>query len=187
LKKYLLTAALVLAVAPASTAEARQPQSKFEAKIVHLRKKVDKKFGPHAAGRDVIKQGARNGGRPPMKLKVRYRDNLREMLAPPVVVSPIQAPPSAAVSQPTTSYSGSGGSGCNGMSAESGSSGYNNTSHPGYIGCYQISQDHYSPSGSCHGLGTDPAGQDACAQIICNTEGAGAWTNPQGQNPCNKP
>lgn len=185
--KCAVAIATCLAIISPTAAEARQPQSKFEAKIVHLRKQVDKKFGPTAAGRDLIKQGAPDGGRPPMKLKIRYRDNLREMLAPPVVVSPIQAPPSAAVSQPTTSYSSSGGGGCNGMSAESGSSGYNNTSHPGYIGCYQISQDHYSSTGSCHGLGTDPAGQDKCAQIICQTEGAGAWTNPQGQNPCGKP
>lgn len=185
--KYVVAIAACLAIIPPSAAVARQPQSKFETKIVHLRKQVDHKFGKQAAGRELITQGAKSGGRPPMKLKVRYRDNLRRMLTPPpVVVSPIQAPPSAAVSQPTTSTS-SGGGGCNGMSAESGSLGYNNSTHPGYIGCYQISQDHYSSTGSCHGLGTDPAGQDQCAQIICHTEGAGAWTNPQGQNPCGKP
>lgn len=187
MKRVLTTVALFAMVIPVS-AEARQPQSKFEKRIVHLRKKVDHKFGPNAAGRRVIEQGAKGGERPSMKIKVRYRDNMRRMLTPPpVVVAPVQAPPSAVVSQPTSApTSSSGGSGCNGMSAESGSLGYNNNTHAGYIGCYQISEDHFN-GGSCSGLSTDAAGQDQCAQIICQTEGAGAWTNPQGQNPCGKP
>jgi hypothetical protein len=71
------------------------------------------------------------------------------------------------------------------MSAESGSLGYANNTHAGYVGCYQISADHFN-GGSCSGLGTDPAGQDKCAAIICQTEGAGAWTNSSGQNPCGR-
>lgn len=183
MKKYLLSIAVVLAVVPATAAEARH--SKFETKIIHLRKQVDKKFGHKAAGRDIIKQGALGGKKPSRKLELRYRDTLLRMLTPPpVVVSPIQTSASAIVTQPTSS----GGGGCSGMSAESGSLGYNNNTHAGYVGCYQISQDHFGSTGSCHGLSTDPAGQDQCAQIICHTEGAGAWTNPQGQNPCgNKP
>lgn len=76
--------------------------------------------------------------------------------------------------------------GCVGMEAESGSAGYGAMSSTGYIGCYQISPDHYNSTGSCAGLGTDPAGQDACAAIICQTEGATAWTNSAGQNPCGR-
>lgn len=71
------------------------------------------------------------------------------------------------------------------MSAESGSLGYNNNRNPSYVGCYQISKDHFN-GGSCSGLGTDPVGQDKCAAIICQTEGAGAWHNAAGQNPCGR-
>lgn len=91
--------------------------------------------------------------------------------------------------QPQASASSYGGGGCTGMSAESGSAGYGayNPAGPGYIGCYQIASGHYAAGGSCAGLGTDPAGQDACAQRICATEGPGAWTNSAGQNPCGRP
>lgn len=73
--------------------------------------------------------------------------------------------------------------GCVGMSAESGSAGYAAMSPSGYVGCYQIAPFHYS-QGVCTGMGTDPAGQDACAAAICASQGAGAWTNSAGQNPC---
>lgn len=97
---------------------------------------------------------------------------------------PPEAPPPAAPGYSAAGTASTGGSGCVGMEAESGSAGYDAMSPTGYIGCYQISPDHFTGSGSCAGLGTDPAGQDACAGIICATEGAGAWTNPEGANPC---
>jgi hypothetical protein len=62
--------------------------------------------------------------------------------------------------------------------------GYAEPASDGYVGCYQISMDHYAPGGSCEGLGIDSSGQDACANVICQTEGAGAWTNSAGANPC---
>lgn len=80
----------------------------------------------------------------------------------------------------------SSGAGCVGMEAESGSTGYATDTGNGYVGCYQISEDHFAPGGSCAGYGTDPAGQDACAGEICATEGSGAWTNPAGENPCDR-
>jgi hypothetical protein len=87
---------------------------------------------------------------------------------------------------PSTTVAPTSGGGCVGMEAESGSAGYGAMSSSGYIGCYQISPDHFAAGGSCSGLGTDPAGQDQCAANICATEGAGAWTNPAGQNPCGR-
>lgn len=98
----------------------------------------------------------------------------------PAVVASVPAPAVSSVAAPT-------GGGCVGMSAESGAAGYGAYNPSGgYIGCYQISPDHYAAGGSCAGLGTDPAGQDACAANICATEGAGAWTNSAGQNPCGR-
>lgn len=95
--------------------------------------------------------------------------------------APAPAPTPSTVAPPPA-----GGSGCVGMEAESGSAGYSATSANGMIGCYQISPDHYAAGGSCAGLSTDPAGQDACAGRICATEGPGAWTNPAGENPCGR-
>jgi hypothetical protein len=151
-------------------------------KYLVLHKKCEKVIGDEACGRNIVQQGLANGATSGRKYQRRVKRSIltiRRWLSPP----PVAAPQS---STPTAPAEASGGGGCSGMSAESGSTGYNNTSHPGYIGCYQISQDHYSNTGSCRGLGTDPAGQDQCAAIICRTEGAGAWTNPAGQNPCGR-
>lgn len=89
-----------------------------------------------------------------------------------------------AATPPTTSYSSGGG--CVGMEAESGSTGYATDTGNGYIGCYQIAESNYGATGPCAGLGTDPAGQDACAANICATQGPSAWTNPAGENPCGR-
>lgn len=142
-----------------------------------------------AAGRNIRRYNLPNGKKAHRKHYLRSMQTLDRLCRPlpKPAPAPTQAPTTQAPTQaPThapTSYSGGGG-GCSGMSAESGKLGYNNNTHAGYIGCYQISADHYSSGGSCSGLGTDPHGQDQCAAIICHTEGAGAWTNPQGQNPC---
>lgn len=109
---------------------------------------------------------------------------------PPPLPEPVVQEVAQEVAAPTTPAptvpAPTGGSGCVGMSAESGADGYSAMSPTGYIGCYQISPDHFAPGGSCAGYGTDPAGQDACANTICITEGPGAWTNDAGQNPCGR-
>lgn len=139
-------------------------------------------FGRKTVGRDICRYGMpRRGAGDRVPTKAEFADTmatLRRWKHPPAPPPEVQA----------TSYqSSSGGGGCVGMSAESGSAGYGAYNPKGgYIGCYQIAPGHYSKGGSCAGLGTDPAGQDACARIICNTEGAGAWTNAEGQNPCGR-
>lgn len=123
--KYVIAGLIFLLVPITGVAQARQPQSKFERKLVHIRKDHDKKFGHKAGGRDIIHQGARHGGRPSMKVKVRYRNTMLRNLHPPVVVvapAPVsQAPmtnttPSAPVPQagytPLPSSGGNSGGYC---------------------------------------------------------------------------
>lgn len=45
----------------------------------------------------------------------------------------------------------------------------------GCIGLYQLHAMHFAPGGACAGMGTDPAGQDACASKI---SGGGSNLNP---------
>lgn len=151
-----------------------------------------KQFGKKTVGRDICRYGMpkRKGDGARLPTKAEYTDTMgvlnrwRHPPAPTPVQTSTGSQPQAGVSY----GGGGGGGGCVGMSAESGSAGYNAYNpNGGYIGCYQIAPGHYAAGGSCAGLGTDPAGQDACAQRICATEGPGAWTNPAGQNPCGRP
>lgn len=177
---------LVLAITGSSVAATTHSLPPKQVKqYLKLYKKVQQKEGKRAPGRNIVRYGLSNGKRVTVKHLAASMVVLRNIISPPPppVVAPVVAHTAYA---PTQVQSYGGGGGCSGMSAESGSLGYNNNTHAGYVGCYQISQDHFGSSGSCHGLGTDPAGQDQCAAIICRTEGAGAWTNPAGQNPCGR-
>jgi hypothetical protein len=138
-------------------------------------------------GRNIVDDQLSSGEAPSQGRVQRSIETMDRWLHPapaPAIDSPtISTPAPAPVSVAPAPV---GGSGCVGMEAESGSAGYNAVSPDGnYIGCYQIGMEHYD-GGSCSGLSTDAAGQDACAAIICQTEGAGAWTNPAGQNPCGR-
>lgn len=188
MRKRILTAVCTFAaVAVPATAVAQVAHTPKSLRHAYLARyhKVRREQGKRAPGKNIVNSGSASQ----LRRSIATLDN---MLAPAPAPSTSngqtgvqQSTPSPAAPAPATASS-SGGGGCTGMSAESGSSGYNNNSSPGYIGCYQISADHYAAGGSCAGLGTDPAGQDACAAIICRTEGTGAWTNPQGQNPCGR-
>jgi hypothetical protein len=140
-------------------------------------------------GRNRIEDGKllRSGKVIPEPHPCKWRNYLDSQLSPPEPAPPIDSSTiSTAAPAPVTVAPASGDSGCVGMEAESGSAGYSAMSPTGYIGCYQLSPEHYAPGGACAGLGTDPAGQDACAATICAEQGAGAWTNPAGQNPCGR-
>lgn len=195
-----------LAVAVPGIAHAESYRQQLKEQFNHLYPKAVHKVGKKEVGRQVVKYGMPVKGHP---RKSRPATNaelatangvMRRWLAPaPPALAP--TPAQAVRSNPTVSTTpapaqasggvsstGGGGGGCHGMSAESGSQGYNAVGGGGkYLGCYQIDVGHYAPGGSCQGLGQDPAGQDQCAQVICRTEGPGAWTNPAGQNPCGRP
>jgi hypothetical protein len=192
MRRILVAAMCLLAVAIAlPTSASAQGRTKFHQKYVHVYYTAKRKLGPDAVGRQIVSHGVRlksGKTRPATKHEIaKSIHQLRRLLAPPppplvrTAVPPAQ-PPAGVMTASTAS------GGCTGMSAESGSKGYNAVGHHGgvtYIGCYQISADHYN-GGACSGLGQDPAGQDKCAAIICRTEGAGAWHNGAGQNPCGR-
>lgn len=197
-----LTVAVGLMLVPGADASLRS-------QYLELHKKSTATFGRDLVGRNIVADGmparrtlrqfrgghdVRLDSRPATRREiVRSVRTMRRWLAPPPpaprpsAISQQQSQDTSPVQTAATPAPSGGGGGCSGMDAESGSDGYNAVGGGGkYLGCYQIDVGHYN-GGSCSGLGTDPAGQDACAQIICRTEGAGAWTNPQGQNPCGRP
>lgn len=196
-----VAAALVVTVPPAASADfnpAEKGDGLAAAEAIYLARYAEahREFGSATVGANVVDDGTgqHEPYNVPDELVLEKAERLGNMLRPPppppepVYVESTESSYSEPYVEPTYAPApapvASSAGGCVGMEAESGSLGYANNTNPGYIGCYQISDDHYAAGGSCEGLGTDPAGQDACAGVICSTEGAGAWTNPSGQNPC---
>lgn len=161
-----------------------------EEHYLNLYERAHEKFGASAVGANVVDDGTGkyDAYDLPESLCQSKAETLDLMLNPPPAPEPVEETytDSTGYTEPTESYTDvtTSAGGCSGMEAESGSMGYAEPGGDGYVGCYQIAESHYSAGGSCSGLGTDPAGQDACAAIICETEGAGAWTNAAGANPC---
>lgn len=196
--RKIITLAIVACAALVAVPAGAEPQDSIrERTFAHIGPKhckrydalhdwATEKFGKKTVGRDICRYGMPRGktGGARVPTKAEFTDTmsvLNRWRHPPAPTQSVQA---------STSYQpqASGVGGCTGMSAESGSAGYDAYNPDGgYIGCYQIAPGHYAADGSCAGLGTDPAGQDACAQRICATEGPGAWTNSAGQNPCGRP
>jgi hypothetical protein len=177
---------LALTIVAAARGENRPGFNPAQDRALDLYEECWQKFKPdNPCGRNKVDDGVlRKDGtvRDPTGAEVATWTDRLDRIAHPVVVA--SSEPAGTYYEPPTSSSG--GLGCTGMEAESGTAGYSAVSPDGqYVGCYQIDEElHYGSGGVCEGLGTDPAGQDACAANICASQGSGAWTNAAGASPC---
>lgn len=147
-----------------------------------VRANVIKQFGKRAPGRDICRYGLNDGKSPSRQAETNYLQTLKRMIAPP----PPRYVPSTATTSTTssgsTTYSSSVGTGslpaCASESGTNYSTGPLNTNpSSGATGRYQITPGTAANYGCS--LAT-PAGQDACAQVIYQHQGASAWTNCGG-------
>ena len=163
----LATAAAMPAVAaakPTTTAHARA----YERAYHH----VAHELGARVPGRNIVRDGLPNGHRPSDAKTISSLDVLERMLAP--------AAPASTVTT-TSAVDTAGASGVPACASESGtnySTGASNTNpSSGATGRYQILPSTAAAYG-CN-LST-PAGQDACAQVIYEHQGASAWVGCGG-------
>lgn len=184
LKRLFVLAALSVGLLIPATALGHDDSKSIKHNYTSVYKQCRAAAGKDACGRNIRADGVNVKGKDRAATKKDYQRSIPRLKS--IRAMALAPPQQTASGHASTAHVASSGGGCSGMSAESGSLGYNNNTHAGYVGCYQISDEHYSAGGSCSGLGTDPSGQDKCAAIICQTEGAGAWTNPAGQNPCGR-
>jgi hypothetical protein len=145
-------------------------------------KKKGRKRARDLPGRDICIYGASGGKKASPKLKLKYLYTLRRMKSPPVVVAPVaepapQAAPVTAVpsSQQSSTGSSSALPACASESGTNYSTGPNNTNPSGATGRYQEMPVHRQAGGLCYGIDLSPGGQDRCAELIYEAQGAGAW------------
>jgi hypothetical protein len=159
----LTTAAAVPAVAAA------KPTTRAHARAYeHAYHKVAHQLGVQVPGRNIVRDGMPGGDRPSDAQTVSSLSVLQRMLAP-------------AAAAATTTGDAAGASGVPACASESGtnySTGPDNTNpSSGATGRYQI-----LPS-TAQAYGCDlatAAGQDACAQVIYEHQGASAWVGCGG-------
>ena len=168
----LATAAAVPAVAAVAAAK---PTTKAHAHAYeHAYQRVAHQLGARVPGRNIVHDGLPNGHRPSDAQTVSSLTVLERMLAPAV---PAAAPTASSVSTGDTA----GASGVPACASESGtnySTGASNTNpSSGATGRYQILPSTAAAYG-CN-LST-AAGQDACAQVIYEHQGASAWVGCGG-------
>jgi hypothetical protein len=161
----LTTAAAVPAVAAAKPAT-RVHRHAYE----HAYHKVAHQLGARVPGRNIVSDGMPSGHRPTDAQTVSSLTVLQRMLAP-----------AASVATSTSTADTAGAAGVPACASESGtdySTGADNTNpSSGATGRYQI-----LPS-TAQAYGCDlstAAGQDACAQVIYEHQGASAWVGCSG-------
>ena len=167
----LTTAAAVPAVAaaqPTTPAHAHAYERAYH-KVAH-------ELGARVPGRNIVHDGLPGGQRPSDAQTVHSLSVLQRMLAPNVGTTSAAADTSSLATGDTA-----GASGVPACASESGtnySTGPSNTNaSSGATGRYQILPSTAAAYG-CN-LAT-PAGQDACAQVIYEHQGAGAWVGCGG-------
>jgi hypothetical protein len=161
-------ALLATAAAVPAVAGAQAPTKAHVQSYRHAYHEVASQLGARVPGRNIIADGTAHGAATDAET-VSSIAVLQRMLAPAPTVS-------------STSYgSSAGAAGVPACASESGSdysTGADNTNaSSGATGRYQI-----LPS-TAAGYGCDlstPAGQDACAQVIYENQGAGAWVGCGG-------
>lgn len=162
----LTTAAAVPAVAAAKPTTPAHAQA-YE----HAYHQVAHQLGARVPGRNIVHDGLPNGRRPSDAQTVSSLGVLQRMLAPA---------PTSSVSSPAVG-SVAGAAGVPACASESGtnySTGADNTNpSTGATGRYQILPSTAAAYG-CD-LAT-PVGQDACAQVIYEHQGASAWVGCGG-------
>lgn len=146
------------------TANDRQP---YEERYLEVRERYVDEFGAREAGRNIVRDGFREGGgdvRPPTKSEVvRSTERLKRALNPP------EAAPEAEAETPTPTASTGGASSAT-VQCESGGD-YTAVNPAGYYGGYQFDQqtwDAYAPEGyaGVNPAQAPPAVQDAAAASV---------------------
>jgi hypothetical protein len=138
----------------------------------HAYRRVAHQLGTRVPGRNIVADGTLRGGRPSDAETVASLAVLQRMLAP--------APAVTSTAPSSSSYS-AGAAGVPACASESGtdySTGADNTNaESGATGRYQI----LPSTAAAYGCDlSTPAGQDACAQVIYEHQGAGAWVGCGG-------
>lgn len=152
----------VASAKPPTTAHARAYQRAYHQVAHHL--------GARVPGRNIVKSGVGHGRRATDAESVRSLHVLQRMLTPG------SAP--ASTSSPAASSTGAAVPACASESGTDYSTGAANTNaSSGATGRYQITPSTAAAYG-CD-LST-PAGQDACAGMIYQRQGAGAWVGCGG-------
>jgi hypothetical protein len=169
---YPASIAVLTTAAAVPAAAAAQPPTHAHARAYERAyHRVAHQLGRRVPGRNIVRAGLPGGRRPSDAQTVHSLSVLQRMLAP------------AATGATATSMAGSvaGAAGVPACASESGSNystGASNTNpSSGATGRYQILPSTAAAYG-CN-LAT-PAGQDACAQVIYQHQGAGAWVGCGG-------
>ena len=176
MKRILLpagTAALAAAALAPGMAVAKPTTSTHARAYEHAYHSVAHKLGARVPGRNIVRDGLANGRRPSDARTLGSLHVLQRMLTPPAST----ATTSAASSEVETA----GAAGVPACASESGddySTGPSNTNpESGATGRYQI----LPSTAAAYGCSlSTPAGQDACAQVIYEHQGAGAWVGCGG-------
>jgi hypothetical protein len=162
-------ALLVTAGAVPAVAAAQAPTPAHVRAYQHAYREVASTLGARVPGRNIIDDGTARGAATDAET-VSSLAVLQRMLAP--------APSSSSSSEYGSSAGAAGVPACASESGEDYSTGADNTNaSSGATGRYQILPSTAAAYG-CD-LAT-PAGQDACAQVIYENQGAGAWVGCGG-------
>jgi len=165
-------AVLTTAAAVPAVAAARPTTRRHARAYEHAYHQVAHQFGARVPGRNIVRDGLPNGHRPSDAQTVSSLGVLERMLGATGATS-------GAVSSATGSVAGAAGvPACASESGTNYSTGADNTNpSTGATGRYQILPSTAAAYG-CN-LAT-PAGQDACAQVIYEHQGASAWVGCGG-------
>ena len=181
MKRYALPAgAAVLAAAAVApgVAAAAAPTRAHRHAYEHAYHQVAHQLGARAPGRNIIEDGTSHGA-PTDAETVGSLAVLHRLLAPAPSVSSVSSTSSAVSAVSAVSAAGAAGvPACASESGDNYSTGSDNTNaSSGATGRYQI----VPSTAAAYGCDlTTPAGQDACAQVIYEHQGAGAWVGCGG-------
>lgn len=156
---------------------ARLRLSPLDHRYLSLYHRVARRNGDRAPGRNIVRQGTRDGRRPSARHVASSVRVLERMLAPPpVAVSVPTARIAQTVAPAATSYSG-GMPACTWVPESGGSYTARNPSGAG--GKYQIMPSTWAAYGGTGRNAADapPAEQEAVARRVLAGQGLGAWVN----------
>lgn len=182
MKRLILAASVVLAVALPAAAQAKAPTPRHVHRYEVLYHRVAKQFGARTPGRNIARWGTRRGPASDAQI-VRSSAVLKRMLAPPPpppapVAAPSYSPAPAPPAAPVASTS-SGGYSIPSYIVQCESSGNYSAVNPssGAGGAYQILPSTWAAYG---GTGSpqsaSPAEQNAIAAKIYAADGPSAWS-----------
>ncbi len=175
MKRFMLPAGAALVAITPGVAAAKAPTPAHARAYEREYHKVTKRLGRRVPGRNIVKDGV-SANRAATDAEVLSSIAVLERM-----LAPVQAPASTNSSASAPAGTGTHTGGLPACASESGanySTGAGNTNaSSGATGRYQILPSTAAAYGCS--LAT-PAGQDACAQVIYQHQGAGAWVGCGG-------